>query len=453
MIPVRAKDNNMALPISFVRTRDDIRIAVTEIGDGPPLLFIRGWITHLELQWAEPRFRQFIEVLAQHTRVIRFDSRGNGLSQRDVGRPQLEEFVLDVEAVMDAAGVERCAVWGSSFGGPIAIAFAARHPERVERLILEGTYPTWVDLRSTGQREAVQSLVRMLRTAPEVAGTGLSYLTDPEPETRHEDRVRRGRASIEPDYQAYLYRLRVDVRTMVSELTMPTLVMHAAGSHVWPAEGARLLCAAIPTSRYVELSGEQHNPWEGDAETALRSMCEFCDVPFTPLRRRHDNRVVVILFTDLVNSTDTASRLGDVLADDMRRAHDDIVAHAVGGNIGTLVKFTGDGALACFPTASAALAAADSISSSSQRASLQIRVGISAGEPLEEDGDLHGSAVNLAARVCAAAQPNEPLVTTAVRDLALGKGFTFEDRGTVQLKGFGEPQQLFTLSARVPRDD
>jgi class 3 adenylate cyclase len=295
----------------------------------------------------------------------------------------------------------------------------------------------------------------MLNTAPEVAATGLSYLTDPVPETRHEDRVRRGLASIDPQFQAYLYGMRPDVRPLLPRLTMPTMVMHAEHSRVWPAEGARLLSAAIPGSRYVELPGDQHNPWEGDAESALMAICEFCGVPFTRRPKRRHARVVAILFTDLVDSTDLASRLGDVIADDLRRAHDEIVTHAVATHGGTVIKFTGDGSLSYFATASSALAAAESICRSARtsrvgdnESPLRIRVGINAGEPLEEDGDLHGSAVNLAARVCAVASVGEPLLTGAVRDLALGKGFTFEDRGTVRLKGFSDPQQLYALVGR-----
>jgi class 3 adenylate cyclase len=442
----------MALPVAFARTSDGVRIAYTEVGDGTPVVFVRGWLTHLELAWREQNFRHFIEALAQRLRVVRFDARGNGLSQRDVGQPVLEDFVADVEAVVDALDLPPFCIWGSSFGGPIAIAYAARHPERVDRLILEGTYPTWVDLRTDEQRESVRSLVRMLRTAPNVASTALSYMTDPEPSTRHEERVQRGLASVDPELQAYLYGLRYDVEPLLADITMPTLVMHARHSQVWPAEGARLLASAIPQARYVELAGTQHNPWEGDSDAAIRSICDFCDVPHARQQKQRHDQVVVMLFTDIVESTDLASRLGDMHANDVRQAHDDIVKEAVAANHGTLIKFTGDGALARFRTASAAITAANMICANTQRhnpgsdeSSLRLRIGINAGEPIEQDGDLHGSAVNLAARVCAAAPIGRALVTAAVRDLAAGKGFTFEDRGEVMLKGFAEPQRVFAI--------
>ena len=150
------------MELNYALTADGVRIAYSETGVGPPLVLVRGWITHLDLMWTEPTFRAFIEALAQRFRVIRFDARGNGLSDREIERPDLEDFVADVEAVIGAAGVDRCLLWGSSFGGPIAIAYAVRHPEHVDRLVLEGTYPTWIDTRTTRQRRSVADLMRML---------------------------------------------------------------------------------------------------------------------------------------------------------------------------------------------------------------------------------------------------------------------------------------------------
>jgi class 3 adenylate cyclase/pimeloyl-ACP methyl ester carboxylesterase len=444
----------MAISVSFTTTADDVRIAYADIGSGPVVVFVRGWITHIELSWNEPNFRRFVEALSQQLRVVRFDARGNGLSERDVGQPDLEEFVADTEAVIEAIGEAKVTLWGSSFGGPIAIAYAARHPERVERLILEGTYPTWIDLRTDKQQDSVRSLIRMLRTSPEVASAALSYITDPAPGTPHEDRAQRGLASIDPDYLAYLYALRFDVKRMLDRLTLPTLVMHARDSRVWPAEGARLLAAAIPGARYVELTSAQHNPWEGDSTTAIAAICQFCEVPTVHPQgtTRHD-RVSVVLFTDLVGSTSLADQLGDVAADELRQTHDEAVAAAVAAQDGTVIKYTGDGAFAEFATASCALMAAQSITSRvhdhnavTRGPALRLRIGIAAGEPIERDGDLHGSAVNLAARVCDNAATGETLVTGAVRDLTIGKAFNFEDRGTVALKGFAEPQHLYALT-------
>jgi class 3 adenylate cyclase len=416
------------------------------------LVLVRGWVTHLDLLWNEPNFRRFFEALAQQLRVVRFDARGNGLSQREVGRPDPDAFVTDIEAVMDAIRLERVTLWGSSFGGPIAIAYAARHPARVERLILEGTYPTWADLRTEKQRESVRSLVMMLQSAPDIAATGFSYLTDPTPGTRHEERAIRGLASVDADYLAYLYSLRFDVKPLLSSLTMPTLVMHAEKSQVWPAEGARLLAAAIPAARFIELAGTQHNPWEGDADGALSAICEFCGVPRVRVRRSRHDQVVVVLFTDLVESTDLTERLGDTVANELRQVHDDTVSDAVSAHGGAVIKYVGDGLFARFATASSALAAARSITNrvrdhnaATTGPELRLRIGINAGEPIEEDGDLHGSAVNLAARVCAAAVAGETLMTNTVRELATGKGFAFDDHGTLRLKGFTEVQHLYAL--------
>lgn len=446
----------MPLPVSFATTSDGVRIAYTEAGAGPPLLLVRGWITHLERMWAEPSFRQFFEALAKRFRVVRFDARGNGLSERDVDRPELDDFVLDVEAVVDALGLEPCLLWGSCFGGPIAIAYAARHPERVSHLVLEGTYPTWQDQRTNQQRRAAGDLMRMLQSSPPMATTAISYVTDPAPGTRHEDRARRLLDSIDPNYLAYLYVLagRVDVRREVATLEMPTLVLHSRDSQVYPSQGAQLLASAIRGARYVELAGAQHNPWEGEANVAVDAVCTFRGLPPVRASFETSKRTSVIMFTDLVSSTDVADRFGDAVAATMWRAHDHIVETAVSEHSGTIVKFTGDGALARFATASSALTAAAAIveaarahNAAAPAPELRIRVGLNAGEPIEEaSGDLHGTAVNLAARVCGAAQGNDVLATAAVRHLATGKGFVFADRGTTTLKGFAEVVHLYELA-------
>ncbi|MGZ4675789.1 MAG: adenylate/guanylate cyclase domain-containing protein [Acidimicrobiia bacterium] len=449
------------MDIRYALTGDGVRIAYTEAGSGPALVLVRGWITHLELMWAEANFRAFVEALAQRFRVIRFDARGNGLSDREVERPDLDDFVADVEAVIDAAGVERCLLWGSSFGGPIAVAYAARHPERVERLVLEGTYPTWVDTRTPRQRRAIGDLMRMLESSPEMATTAISYVTDPVPGSRHEERARRILASIEPDYLAYLYVLagKVDIRDDVRAITAPTLVMHARDSQVYPARDAQALAKAFRRSRYVELDSEQHNPWEGAAAVAIDTVCRFAGVAPARYDPPGRSRVSVMMFTDLVASTTVADRFGDLVAAGLRRSHDAIVEAATAEHGGEVVKFTGDGALARFFTASSALRAADRIlaaavarNAESDGPPLSVRVGLNAGEPIEEAGDLHGSAVNLTARICGEADGDEVLVSAAVRDLASGKGFRFVDRGRIVLKGFSEPTRLFRLD-RSPAGD
>jgi class 3 adenylate cyclase len=446
----------MTVPVQFATTSDGVRIAYAAQGDGSPLVFLRAWITHLELMAEEPQFRRFFEALEQRFRVVRFDARGNGLSQRAVASPELDAFVLDTEAVVDACGLDEFVLWGSCFGGPVAIAYAARHPERVQRLILEGTFPTWTDLRTVAQQRAAGDLVRMMQSSPTMATTAASYLTDAEPVTRHETRVERVIASVDPDYLARLYVLaaRMDVHAEVENLAVPTLVLHAHDSQVYPAEGARVLAAAIPGAQYVDLPGRHHNPWEGDAIRALAAMCDFCGVvPVAPAPNAIE-RVSIVMFTDIVGSTDIADRLGDETAAVLRRAQESIVADAARQHAGTVIKYTGDGALARFETASAALRAADAVHAAviafnegEPPAPLEVRVGLNAGEPVEERGDIHGAAVNLAARVCAAAGPNEVFLTQAVRDLVTGKGFRFDDRGLHTLKGFADAVQLYALDA------
>jgi pimeloyl-ACP methyl ester carboxylesterase len=445
--------------VEYTLTEDVTRIAYSVTGSGPPLVLVRGWITHLDLMWAEPAFRAFVEALAQRFRVVRYDTRGNGLSDREVAPPDLDALVDDLTAVMDAAAVDRAVLWGSCFGGPVAIAYAARRPDRVERLVLEGTYPTWEDTRTPRQRRAVGDLMRMLESAPDMASTAISYLTDPAPGARHEERAQRILASVDPRYLTYLYALatEIDVRSEAEGLRVPTLVVHARESQVYPARDAQVLARAIPGAQYLELDSAQHNPWEGEAAQVVQAVCGFAGVPDAEYRAPGRARVSVMVFTDLVESTGVADRYGDLVAADLRRAHDAIVATSVRAHGGDVVKYTGDGALARFSTASQAIRAAELIvgaaedhNAATDGPPLAIRVGLNAGEPIEEAGDLHGTAVNLAARVCAQARGNEVIVSAAVRDLASGKGFRFTDCGAVRLKGFAEPTHLLRLEPQRP---
>ena len=200
------------------------------------LVLARAWITHLELMWAEASFRRFIEGLGDICTVVRYDGRGNGLSDRAVDLPTLDDLVRDLAAVVDAVSPEPVRLWGSSFGGPVAIAYAARRPERVERLILEGSFATLHDQLTPAERVTMIEVGRLLQSSPEIAATAISYMTDPAPSSRHERRVARIVASVEPEMLRHLYTLaaRIDVRPLLDDLRVPTLVVHRRGSRVLP---------------------------------------------------------------------------------------------------------------------------------------------------------------------------------------------------------------------------
>ena len=435
----------MAEPIPFARAADGVSIAYSTSGAGPVLVLARAWITHLELMWAEASFRRFIEGLGDICTVVRYDGRGNGLSDRAVELPTLDDLVRDFSAVVDAVSPEPVRLWGSSFGGPVAIAYAARRPERVERLILEGSFATLHDQLTPAERVTMIEVGRLLQSSPEIAATAISYMTDPAPNSRHERRVARIVASVEPEMLRHLYTLaaRIDVRPLLDDLRVPTLVMHRRGSRVFPFHCSSALAAAIPGAQLVALDGIEHNPWEGDSSSALAAMRTFLGGGSTPAPS-----TVTLLFSDMVSSTELLQRLGDSAASELFREHTGLLTRFVAGHRGTFIKQMGDGILATFISASAAVQCAvavrDEIATRNISAptALQLRIGLAAGEPLPDGDDLFGSVVHLAARVCTAARPDEVLVTDAVYQLVDAKGFRFGAARSVRLKGFAEPVRV-----------
>lgn len=434
----------------FVTTSDGVRIAHAAVGEGPTVVFVRGWISHLELQWEEPSFRSFFERLARHVRVVLYDQRGLGLSDRDVSPPTLDDLVTDLETVVDQMDVGKVALWGSSFGGPIALAYLDRHPERVERLALEGTFYAGTDLRTSDERAAQRQIIAMLETAPDIAAASMSYLTDPAPGTRHEARANRVLASLSPEYLKYLYTLAatLDVRSLLPRVSVPTLVLHRRGSRTFSFENARRIAAEIPGAELSGLAGDAHNPWEGDSDAALVRLIEF----FTGGTTASSSPTITLMFTDIVGSTATTNEIGDQAAQVRRRDHDAIVGDAAVRQGGSVVKHLGDGTMIRFASASAALrcarevrSALDTRNAASSEPPLLVRIGLNAGEPVEEADDVFGAAVNLAARVCNAASAGEVLLTTTVRDLASGHGFVTELRGAHVFKGFRDPVELHAL--------
>jgi class 3 adenylate cyclase len=391
--------------------------------------------------------------------MVRFDSRGNGLSDRDLPGPvDLEGLLADLEAVVDATGLERFSLWGSCFGGPTAMVFADRHPERVERLILDGTYADGGRVTTPERRDAFLTMLEAAVAHPDAVYASLSYMTDPAPAESHDERVKRARRSIDQELLVELYRLvyEIDVTSVLAGLRMPTLVVHREGSRVFPLACGRALAASIPDADFVALPGRAHNLWEERPEDGWRAVAAFLGVP---LERRAGGLEtspvpVAILFTDIVGSTAVAVSLGDDRAQELVDAHDRAVQAAIEQHGGLKIKHTGDGVMARFPSVSAALRAATAIQreiadwQASGVAAPSIRIGVNAGEPLRGPEDLYGVTVNLAARACQAAGPDQVLVTQVVRDLALGKDFALAPAGHFVLKGFDEPVPLWELSWR-----
>jgi len=451
--------------LRFVTTTDGVRLPVETQGTGTRLVFVRGWITHIELQRSDPAFEPFFRALASHREVVRYDTRGNGLADWvDAESIDLEALVRDLEAVVDSLeGDEPVEMWGSCYGGPIAISYVARHPGRVSRLILDGTYARGADISSTESSNAFLEMLELARTQPDLVFSSLSYMTDPDPLGSHETRVNRMKRAISPEVLVALYRLAfsVDVSDVLADVDVPTLVLHRRKSASVPFRLGRRLAAELPDARFVELSGKAHNLWEEDPDPALDAIGRFLGIGRLAATRRTVSgpgrttatESMTLMFTDMADSTHLTGQLGDEGGQALVRLHNDLVREALHAFSGREVKHLGDGIMASFRSASAALDAAAmivrSVDAAAQRdpgaAQLRVRIGLNAGEPIEEDDDLFGSVVQVASRTCAAAAPGQVLVTPVVRHLAEGKSFTFTDVGEHALKGVDEHLTLWAL--------
>lgn len=448
----------MPPPIHFALTEDEVSIAYSVHGEGPPLVYVRGWISHLDLMWLFPDYRIFMEALARHFTVIRFDMRGNGLSERHVsGRLALDDLALDIIAVLDAVGVDRATFLASCYGGPIFARFASLQPDRIDRVVLDGTYAKGDELATPETRESVLATVRLMETQPGMATTLLSYYTNRESRRRGDEERQRGFGpeAINADVATELYELSfsLDVSKDLLALNAPTLVTHRRDSKAVPAELGRKVAALVPRATYVGQEGRQTNPWDGDATHVLDSIGDFLGVPLAVgYFPRIVIRPTVVLFSDMVDSTKTSASRGDIEAHNLNRAFHSISREALDVRGGRLVKSTGDGIMAEFPSVSQALGCAvdmqttfAAFADAHPGDSFQVRIGINAGEPLSEDDDLHGLVVSTAARICDEGLGGEVLVSNVVRELAIGKGFTFVDRGRHELRGVGEPVHLFRV--------
>ena len=417
-------------------------IAYSVHGDGPPLVYVRGWISHLDLQWMFPDYRLFMEALGRHFTVIRFDMRGNGLSERNVvGRLALDDLALDVFAVLEALKLDSAPFLATCYGGPILARFASQSPDAVERVVLDSTYAKGDELGTAEMRASVLSTVKLLQSQPGMASTMLGYYTHPDGSDRSDNdrRVQFARNSINADVASALYELsfKLDVSKDLLELDAPALVTHRRDSRAIPVELGRKVAALVPDAVFSVQEGKETNPWDDNASEALRAMGDFLGAPLVDgYFPRRSVRPTVILFSDIVESTQTTSRLGDLGSHELNRAFHTISKDALDARGGRLVKSMGDGVMAEFPSVSQAVGCA--IDMQHGFGELPVRIGINAGEPVSDDDDLHGLVVSTTARICAQGGPGEILVSNVVRELAIGKGFVFEPIGDRNLKGIGE---------------
>jgi class 3 adenylate cyclase/pimeloyl-ACP methyl ester carboxylesterase len=422
----------------------DVHIAYQVLGGGPlDLVFVPGAITNLDLLWENPRQVRFNVRLAAFSRLIRFDKRGTGLSDRSSGIATLEERMDDVRAVMDAVGSQRAAVLGSSEGGAMAILFAATYPERTRALVLYATFAQYPGLvRAPGQLEA--AIARIERNW----GTGDS-LRRMAPSLAHDRDAMRAWARFErlSASPATLIALRqmnwdIDIRHVLPVIRVPTLVLHRSGDLAISVEAGRYLGEHIPGAKYVELPGSDHFPFAGDSERLVDEIEEF--LTGSRSEAEPDRVLVTVLFTDIVDSTRRAAELGDR---DWRRLldrHDEMARQEIARFRGRAVKSLGDGFLATFDGPARAVRCAAAIAERVRPLGIAVRSGLHTGEIELMPEDIAGIAVHTAARVSELAQSGEVLVSSTVRDLVAGSGLQFQDRGHHALRGLPEDVHLYS---------
>ena len=432
----------------------DVHVAYQVHGSGPPLLFAQGWVTNVELAWEMPPVARFFERLASFSTLVLFDKRGVGLSDRGVPSPAIEDRMDDIRAVLDAAGIDRAHLLGESEGGPLAIQFAATYPDRVRSLLLYGTgaritraddYPWGVPPEGF---DSFCDWVEEVWGTTDAAPVIQAWQPDDPEAVDIEEVARLNRRSASPREAADALRRNreLDVRGILPTLRVPTLVLHREGEQVFPVGHGRFLGEAIPGARYVELPGGNHMMHTGDP--SLVDAIEEWITGAPPVRHADVDRVLAtVLFTDLVDSTRTASSLGDRAWRDVLDDHDRLVARQVERFRGELVKSTGDGVLATFDGPARAVRCAHAVLAGVRALGLEARAGLHAGEIERRGADIGGIAVHIAARVAGAAGPGEALVTSTVRDLTAGSGVAYEPRGEQQFKGFDEPWRVYRASA------
>jgi class 3 adenylate cyclase len=437
--------------IRYARTGDGVSLAYSVHGEGAiDLVLVPGFVSHLEMVWEEPRLAGFLERLSSFTRLILFDPRGQGLSDRPGTGPTLEEAVHDTVAVMDAAGCSKPNLLAVSDGGPSAIEVAARFQTRVERLILFASYarllkaPDYqVGLAEGGFHRFWERRLDEWGGPVGARAFAMSRRKDPVFLAWWERVLRQGAS---PQAAANLLRMyeETDVRSSLSKITAPTLILQRVGDPLVKVGMARDLEAHIDGARLVELPGYDHLIAARDTGRILDEIEEFV----TGERSGHhaDRAVATVMFTDIVGSTELAARAGDGAWTELLRSHNALVLRQLELFGGRCVKTLGDGFLVTFDAPARAIQCARSLTQRVRELGIEIRVGLHTGELESMNGDVGGMAVNIGARVSALAGPGEVLVSRTVRDLVIGSDLEFADRGPCVLKGVPGEWQIYAVS-------
>ncbi len=428
----------------------EVNIAYQVIGNAPlDLVFVPGWVSHLEWAWEEPSFARFLQRLASFSRLILFDKRGTGLSDRVAALPTLEQRMEDLRAVLDAVGSQHAALFGLSEGGPMSALLAATYPERVSALVMYGSYPLRVrrpDYPWAPTPEELEWLFEGIRH--EWGGKfGLSVLA---PSMARDERFGQWWASFlrmgaSPGAALALARMNhaIDIRHVLPAIRVPTLIIHRAGDMGEKVEGSRYMAERIPGAKYVELPGVDHLPFVGDAGAILDEVEEFLTGVRPP--PKPDRMLATLLFTDIVGSTQRVAEVGDRRWSDLLESHRAVVRRELVKFRGREIDTTGDSFLVIFDGPARAIRCARAVCESVRQIGIEVRAGLHTGECEVAGDQVRGIAVHTGARVASVAGAGEVLVSSTVKDLVAGSGIGFADRGVHVFKGVPGEWRLFAV--------
>jgi pimeloyl-ACP methyl ester carboxylesterase len=430
----------------------EVSIAYQVVGDGPlDLVMVPGFVSHLEHSWEDPTFNRFLRKLASFSRLILFDKRGTGLSDRISGQPTLEERMDDVRAVMDAVDSRQAAIFGVSSGGPMSVLFAATNPDRASALILYGSVvkgestPDFPWGLKTDGAKFQELLEKWRKEWGGPCGIETRSPSMAEDETYRQWWAKFLRLSASPSAVIKIFELNyaIDVRDILPTIRVPTLVLHRVGDRMVDIEQGRYQAEHIPGAKYVELDGEDHTLWVGDTESIANEIQAFLTGEQSPIEI--DRVLATVLFTDIVNSTKRAAEMGDSRWKDVLDTHNSVMLREIDRFRGRAIRSTGDGYLAVFDGPGRAIRCGEAARRELGQMGIEVRTGVHTGEIDLMGEDVGGIAVNIAARVLAEAAPNELWVSRTVKDLVFGSGFNFIERGTYSLKGVPGEWSLFSV--------
>jgi class 3 adenylate cyclase/alpha-beta hydrolase superfamily lysophospholipase len=443
----------MAVPSVRYARDGDLHIAYQVWGEGPiDLVLVWGLFSHCQLFWEDPPMARFLEELGTFARVVQFDKRGTGMSDAVSGIPTLEERMDDVRIVTDELGMDRVAILGESEGGPMSCLFSATFPDRVTQLVLYAPLMSWVAQDDFPEAIAPESAEAWVDMAAEHWGEGIvSELGMPSrvaDATSRELCARFERFALSRGAFRQLMRAntQIDIRPVLPLVGVPTLVLHRDRDRLVDAAHGRYYAAHIDGAEFVELEGIDHYVGAGDWQAVARQVRRYLTGTAEAADHDVDRVLATVLFTDIVDSTATAARLGDRTWRQVLDEHDRVVADEVARARGRVVKTTGDGALAVFDGPARAVRCAQSVLRAVRGLGIEARAGVHTGEVEQRGDDVGGIAVHIGARVASAAGAGQLLVSRTVVDLVVGSGLEFADAGVHELKGVPGQWPLFAAA-------